>query len=154
MGGLIAGQLLAHSSGRLGAVVIGGVGGNRLRGFPRAAGVAEALESGFADPTHNAIERAFRAFAEAGKNDLLALAAIMRAKALRLDISKLGAVANPVLVVVGGDDTLVKEPEALAGAIPGAQLCVIPGRDHIRVVGDRRYREAVLRFLSEHPLPG
>jgi len=55
----------------------------------------------------------------------------------------------PVLVVLGEKDNVVGGGEALAAAIPGARLVTVPDRDHITVVPDRRYKEAVLSFLAE-----
>ncbi|KYG98858.1 hypothetical protein SE91_10385 [Bradyrhizobium sp. DOA1] len=37
---------------------------------------------------------------------------------------------------------------ALGAIIPGAQVLDIPGRDHMRAVGDKVYRTGVLDFLS------
>ena len=37
---------------------------------------------------------------------------------------------------------------ALARLIPGAEFFVIPGRDHMKAVGDRKHKAAVLEFLS------
>jgi hypothetical protein len=36
----------------------------------------------------------------------------------------------------------------LAALIPGAQAFVIQGRDHMKAVGDRGFKEAVFKFLD------
>ena len=36
----------------------------------------------------------------------------------------------------------------LVDAIPGARLVLVPGRDHLNTTGDKRYKEAVVAFLS------
>jgi hypothetical protein len=46
-------------------------------------------------------------------------------------------------------DVIGGSPEALAGLIPGARALTIPGRDHMKAVGDRAFKAAVLEFLSE-----
>lgn len=45
----------------------------------------------------------------------------------------LGTIAVPVLVMVGSDDHVLPEVESrkLAAAIPGAELCVLPGIGHL-----------------------
>ena len=58
-----------------------------------------------------------RAFAEAGGNDLPALAAIMRAPRSEVSPEELSQVAMPVLIVAGGDDVLVGDPRGLGRAI-------------------------------------
>ncbi|MGZ9073795.1 MAG: alpha/beta fold hydrolase, partial [Rhodoplanes sp.] len=35
--------------------------------------------------------------------------------------------------------------------IPGAQAIDIPRRDHMRAVGDKAFKQAVLQFLGERP---
>ena len=61
----------------------------------------------------------------------------------------LASLTVPVLIVNGGDDRAVGSPETLAAAIPGARLVKIPNRDHLTVVGDQRFRDAVVAFLQE-----
>ena len=41
-----------------------------------------------------------------------------------------------------------KSAGELAALIPGAEAFVIEGRDHMRAVGDLRFKEAVLRFYQ------
>ncbi len=57
------------------------------------------------------------------ENDLAALGAIMRARRPPVEDEALARIQNPVLIVVGD-------------------------RDHRMVVGDRRYEDAVVRFLA------
>jgi hypothetical protein len=38
--------------------------------------------------------------------------------------------------------------EELASLIPGAQLLDIEGRDHMKAVGDARFKQGVLDFLT------
>jgi hypothetical protein len=53
-----------------------------------------------------------------------------------------------VLVVVGGEDEVAGRAEPLADLIPGAEAVTISGRDHMKTVGDRRHKAAVLAFLQ------
>ena len=57
----------------------------------------------------------------------------------------------PVLVVVGGTDVIGGSAQGLADLIPGAKAVELEGRDHMRTVGDRKFKEAVLAFLKERP---
>ena len=149
MGGGIATQLLVHHSDRFHAVILGGIGGGSAR---RDRGsIANAMQARDASTAEDDTARAFRAFAEAGGNDLEALAAMMRSMRAPAETQALASVKLPVLIVVGADDALVADPEALGKSIPGARTVVIPERDHLTVVGDPRYKQAVLAFLAEHP---
>jgi pimeloyl-ACP methyl ester carboxylesterase len=54
----------------------------------------------------------------------------------------------PVLVATGSEDVIAGSGRELASLIPGAQLLDIPGRDHMRAVGDARFKQGVLDFLT------
>jgi hypothetical protein len=56
-----------------------------------------------------------------------------------------------VLVAVGSEDVVGGSAEELAALIPGAEAFVISGRDHMKSVGDRSHKEAVLAFLRRRP---
>ena len=68
-----------------------------------------------------------------------------------LDPATLGAIQIPVMIVVGTKDELVGSAEPLAGAIAGAELVKLEGRDHLNAPGDKRYKEAVARFFAAAP---
>jgi hypothetical protein len=52
---------------------------------------------------------------------------------------------------VGEDDVIGGAAEALAELIPGAKALSIAGRDHMKAVGDRSFKAAVLDFLAARP---
>ena len=56
-----------------------------------------------------------------------------------------------MLVVVGEDDVIGGDPLALAALMPNACAVIVPGRDHMRTVGDKTYRQTVLEFLQTRP---
>ena len=41
--------------------------------------------------------------------------------------------------------------ETLAALLPAGQALVIAGRDHMKAVGDRQYKDGVLAFLARRP---
>ena len=51
----------------------------------------------------------------------------------------------PGTEVIGGD------PAALAALMPNARAFTVPGCDHMRTVGDKAYKAAVLEFLKTRP---
>ena len=69
----------------------------------------------------------------------------------RIPQNQLSALRMPVLVAAGTEDTIAGPAQPLADAIPGAQTLDIPGRDHMKAVGDRLFKEGVLRFLKQRP---
>ena len=58
-------------------------------------------------------------------------------------------VSIPVLVIRGGDDQVFAGADATVAAIPGAKLVTIPNRDHLTLVPDQRFKDAVLAFLRQ-----
>jgi len=150
MGARIAALLLARRPQRFGCGILGGAGPGLVGQRRDAEAIARVLEA--SDPTAitDPVGRAFRQFAAQGRNDLTALAACMRGLRSAVDAAELATVRTPVMIVTGARDELVGDPSRLATLIPGAQLVVVPDRDHLSTVGDRRYKEAVLHFLDQH----
>ncbi len=151
MGARIAAFLaLAHPE-RVRSVVLAGLGANMIHGVgdPRpieAALLAEDV-SALSDPN----ARAFRVFADQTKSDRRALAACIMASRDRIPAAELGALKAPALVAVGSEDAIAGPGQPLADAIPGAQVLDIPGRDHMKAVGDRVFKDGVLEFLRRRP---
>ncbi len=97
----------------------------------------------------NETARSFRAFAEQTGSDLKALAACIRGPREKIRPEDLAKIAVPTLVGVGSKDVIAGSGEELARLIPGAQLLDIEGRDHMKAVGDARFKQGVLDFLTK-----
>ena len=68
-------------------------------------------------------------------------------------VADLERIACPTLVIVGAEDVLtpVAESEAMRGAIPGAQLAVIPGAGHMtNLEAPELFNGALWPFLAKH----
>lgn len=149
MGARIAAFLaLAHPE-RVRSLVFGGLGLNMVRGVAGTGPVARALEASSIDEVTNATARTFRAFAEQTGSDLKALAACIRSSRAPITAEALAKLTCPVLVVVGERDVIGGSAAALAELIPGARAVEIAGRDHMKAVGDKVFKEAVLSFLAK-----
>jgi pimeloyl-ACP methyl ester carboxylesterase len=90
----------------------------------------------------------FRRFADQTGADREALAACIVASRQTLSPAELSRISAPTLVATGTDDTMAGSAAPLAALIPGAEAFDIPGRDHMKAVGDRRHKQAVLDFLA------
>ncbi|MGD0075377.1 MAG: alpha/beta hydrolase [Candidatus Binataceae bacterium] len=144
--------VLGHPT-RFRALVLGGIGsgpgGMAERGrIPR---IAQALLADDPRSLSDEMERQFRRFAEANRNDLKALAACIMRDRPDFNPALLGTIDIPVMVVIGTRDTWVGSADDLARAIPGAELVRLEGRDHLNAVGDKRYKDAVARFFGGAP---
>ncbi len=137
---------LAHPE-RVRSAVFAGLAGNMVRPMAGTGPIAHALEAESIDAVTNATARTFRAFADKTGGDLKALAACIRGAREPLTREMVARIACPVLVVSGSDDAIAGHAADLAQLIPGAQALTVPGRDHMRTVGDRVYMEGVLDFL-------
>lgn len=149
MGARISAFLAIAHPGRVRSLVFGGLGINMVRGVAGTGPVAHALEAASIDEVTNATARTFRAFAEQTKSDLKALAACIRSARAPITPEALAALRCPVLVVVGERDVIGGSATALAALIPGAHGIALADRDHQKAVGDKGFKEAVLRFLAE-----
>ena len=149
MGAAISLRAVDRHRQRFRSLVLGGMGIAEARRTGGRPGVAQALLAKDPSTITNPVAKGFRVFAERNKNDLEALAAYHQAQRAPIDNAALAGISIPVLVVIGEGDALAGSPKELVDAIPGAELVVIPGRDHLSVVSDARFKEAVVAFLAE-----
>ncbi len=148
MGARIAAFLaLAHPE-RVRSAVFGGLGEGMVKGVGPSEPIAAALLAPSLADVADERGRMFRAFADQTGSDREALAACILAARQTLAPDELQQISVPVLVAVGSEDDVGGGAEALAALIPGAKAFVIPGRDHMKAVGDRKHKAAVLEFLS------
>jgi pimeloyl-ACP methyl ester carboxylesterase len=161
MGGAIALKLLTEQPERIRAAVLGGSGW-RPPGTPPPAfllgwvdgldAVAEGSGSvtevlwrpGWPDPTPE-----MRAGLDA--NDAGALAAVLRSLGeLPVSEEALRQSEVPVLAVVGEEDFVLPEVEALRAVRPDVSVVMLPGSNHATALFDPGLEAAVLRFLRGH----
>ena len=133
------------------SAIFGGLGVNMVRPMAGTGPIATALEAPSIDDVTNPTARTFRAFADSTKSDLKALAACIRGARDPLSADDLKRLKCPVLVAVGSLDVIGGSAPDLAALIPDAQSVVMEGRDHMKAVGDRTYKDAVTDFLNARP---
>lgn len=151
MGARISAFLVLKHPERVRSVIFAGLGINMVRGMVGTGPLAKALEAKSIDDVTNDTARSFRAFAEHTKSDLAALAACMRGPREKVTPELLACIQVPALVAVGTEDVIGGSGAELAGLIPGAKLLDIVGRDHMKAVGDARFKQGVLDFLTQRP---
>src|SRR4029079_11054413 len=97
-----------------------GLGINMVRGMVGSGPLAKALEEDSIDHVGNDTARSFRAFAEAKKSDLKALAACMRGPREKITPEQLATIQIPVLVAVGTNDVIGGSAAEVAEITTGA----------------------------------
>ena len=147
MGARIAATMAARRGRELERVVLSGNGWTMVDGSRNWQAIRDALLTG--DPAEISDPQgvAFRKFAEQTGSDLAALADCASVLGERVQPADLAQIPNAVLVAIGGDDDLAGSGEKLASAMPHARYFEIPGRDHMRAVGDKAHITAALEFL-------
>lgn len=151
MGARITAFLAMAHPDRVRSAIFGGLGINMVRPMAGTGPIAAALEAPSIEDVVSSTARTFRAFAEQTRSDLKALASCIRGARDPIKAEALAGLSCPVLIAVGSDDVIGGSAEELAVLIPGAEALVIEGRDHMKAVGDRRYKDGVLAFLSRRP---
>jgi pimeloyl-ACP methyl ester carboxylesterase len=149
MGARITAFLTFQRPDKVRSAILAGLGINMVRGLGGAGPIATALEAPSIDDVMNETARTFRLFAESTASDLLALAACIRASRDKITREALAEIQTPVLVAVGTRDVIGGSAAKLAELIPGAQAFAIEGRDHMKAVGDKSFKEQVLTFLEK-----
>ncbi len=152
MGAGTSTYLLANNRERFSSVVLVAIGDSFVFGSAEEEGpnaMADAMLAEDPSQISDPIGQRFRALAEGiPGNDLKALGACAQRAREPIDPADLADVDIPVLIVIGADDDVMGEADALVAAIPGAELVSIPDVDHL-VVFDPRAKEAVVPFLEE-----
>jgi pimeloyl-ACP methyl ester carboxylesterase len=151
MGGRIATLLAVRHPEKVKALIIGGMAMGMVEGIGGEEEIAAALEAPSLDSVVGDAGRGYRKFAEQTRSDLPSLAACMRAQRQPVSRDDLARLRLPVLIAVGARDGVAGSPEALARIIPGAEVLIIPNRDHMLATGDKTYKAGVLDFLARHP---
>ena len=148
MGARITATIALHHGARVHRAIIAGLGLGLTDGGGPGENVALALEADSLDDVRDPVGRTFRAFADQTRSDRRALAACLRGTRRLLSHEEVGQIAVPVLIAVGTTDEIAGSARGLAALIPGAEALEIPGRDHMKAVGDRVYKQGVLDFLA------
>lgn len=148
MGARIAAFLAIKHPDRVRRVILAGLADNLIKGVGGAEEIAQALEANSADQVTDRMPRTFRLFAEQTGSDLKALAACMRSSRQKIKAEEVATIEAPVLVVAGSKDDTAGPVAPLVEVLPNAQGLVIEDRDHMRTVGDKRYKEGVVSFLG------
>jgi pimeloyl-ACP methyl ester carboxylesterase len=136
---------------RMRAAILGGLGIHLVEGAGLPGSIADALEAPSIDEVSDLQGRMFRAFADQTGSDRKALAACIRGSRQSLSRQDAARIAVPTLIAVGAKDDIAGSPHELAALIPGSRALDIPGRDHMLSVGDRVFKDGVLKFLAEQP---
>jgi pimeloyl-ACP methyl ester carboxylesterase len=158
LGARITAFMALANPGRARSAVLGGLGMGLVDGLSDTDRIARALEAPALAEVSDPGGYTYRAFAEKTHSDLRALAACIRGARQTMSREEVGRIAVPLLIAVGENDQVAGSPEGLAALIPRATAFTIPGRDHMLAAGDRRFKGAVLSFLSQdgedraHPL--
>ena len=151
MGAWIAARLAVDHPQRVRSLVLGGVGTNLLSGFRQREAIAASLLAPDPDAVGEERDRAYRRFAKRTGSDLEALAACVMAPSEGISAKELNSIVAPVLIACGANDPQAATAAELSGLFGRAELLLIPGRDHMNVVGDSRLRQAVIDFLARRP---
>lgn len=148
MGARISATIAMRHNARVERLVLSGNGWGMVEDAQDWRPVRQALLADSLDQVSDPQGRAFRAFADQTGSDRVALAACIRSVRQLLPVEELKRVANPVLVAVGTLDEIAGSGEKLAEVFPDGRYFPIPGRDHMRSVGDKRHVQAVIDFLT------
>ncbi len=97
------------------------------------------------------MQRMFRRFAEAGGNDLAALAACIRGSRQTLSPEEVGRIACPASSPSAPRTPWRATRAASPTLLPRGEVLDIPDRDHNPAVGDKVFKAGVLAFLARRP---
>ncbi|PKQ03808.1 MAG: alpha/beta hydrolase [Alphaproteobacteria bacterium HGW-Alphaproteobacteria-12] len=149
MGAMVSLVAAMEAPERFDRIVAAGVGAKLLDPKRDPGPVIEALLTDDPASIEDKAALLFRSFADQNKQDREALAACFEAVRAPFPVDGLSRIARPVLVVAGETDVQAGAPGPLAARMPKGEAFTVPKRDHMKTVGDRAYKEAVLGFWGE-----
>ncbi|MEP2830689.1 alpha/beta hydrolase [Parvibaculum sp.] len=149
MGAMVSLVAAMERPERFDKIVAAGVGAKLLDPRRDPGPVIEALLTNDPSSIEDKGALLFRTFADQNKQDREALAACFEAVRAPFPADGLSRITRPVLVVAGETDSQAGAAEPLAERMPNGEAFTVPKRDHMKTVGDKAYKEAVLKFLGE-----
>jgi pimeloyl-ACP methyl ester carboxylesterase len=149
MGGMVSLVAAGTWPERFDRVVGAGIGERLLDRNKNSSAVVDALLTDDPSSIESPAAKLFRTFADQNYQDRQALAACFEAVRADFPADVLARITRPVLIVAGETDDQAGPAAALAARIPDAASFTVPKRDHMKTVGDRAYKDAVLKFLAE-----
>lgn len=147
MGARIAAMLAIAHGARIARLVLSGNGWGMVEGSGDWTPVREALLADSLDEVSDPRGRTFRKFAEQTRSDRRALAACVEGLRQLIPLEGLAGIENQTLIAIGTEDDVAGSGERLAAAMRHARFLPIPGRDHMRSVGDKAHVAGVVEFL-------
>ncbi|MFG1371741.1 alpha/beta hydrolase [Xanthobacter oligotrophicus] len=151
MGARVGAQMALHFPQAVRSLIMGGLGIHLVDGVGLPQTVADALEAPSLDDVADPMGRIFRAFADANKADLKALAACIRGSRQVLAREEVARIFQPVLVAIGTRDLVSGPGRPLVDLLPDGTMLDIPNRDHNPAVGDKVFKAGALEFLKRRP---
>ena len=148
MGARICATLAANHGDAFEKVVLSGNGWGMVEGSGNWDTVRTALLAPSITDVTDARAIAFRKFADQTGSDRVALAACVAGVRELIAEADLASIRNDVLVAVGSKDDVAGSGEKLAAFLQRGRFLPIPGRDHMRAVGDKVHMNGVLDFLT------
>lgn len=148
MGARITTKLITSKGDQFNRVILAGNGDSMIYGTGDWTPVREGLLANALADVSDPRARAFRIFADSTKSDRLALAECVVAVRELFQPSDFETITNNVLVAIGSNDDIAGSGDEIVSLMPNGQFLSIPGRDHMRAVGDKVYKQGVLKFLS------
>lgn len=151
MGARVGAQMALHFPQAVRSLIMGGLGYHLVDGVGLPQTVADALEAPSLADVSDPMGRMFRAFADANKADLKALAACIRGSRQTLTREEVQRIYQPVLVAIGTRDAVAGPIQPLVDLLPDGSRLDIPNRDHNPAVGDKVFKAGALDFLKARP---
>jgi non-heme chloroperoxidase len=148
MGARISARLAIRESKRIDRLILAGNGSSMIDGSGDWTPVHDALLAPSLADVSDPRGQAFRKFADQTKSDLVALAKCVTAVRELFQPQEFAKILNKSLIAIGTKDDIAGSGEIIVRLLPDGHYLPIPGRDHMRAVGDDAYKAGVLEFLE------
>lgn len=148
MGARISARLAINYPKVIDRLILAGNGSSMIEGSGDWTPVQQALLAPSLSDVTDLRGRAFRKFADQTKSDLIALAKCVIAVRELFKPEEFRQITSKTLVAIGTNDDIAGAGEPIVELLQDGHYLPIPGRDHMRAVGDAAYKNGVLEFLN------
>lgn len=149
MGARIAATLASRNPELVKRLILAGNGYNMIEGGFSSSDIHDGLIAETDEAVSTKIGADFRMFAKSTGSDLKALAACITGGRSYMQKELFENLKPETMVIIGTEDTIGVNGDKLAELIPDGRFIPVPKRNHMNVVGDKVYMQAVLDFISE-----
>lgn len=129
-------------------LLLGGIGARLQSGIGNSDLIINALRATDLSEIKDRNARRFRRLAERGQNDLIALSYCIRPSRQAISDTHLAAISADTLILVGDEDDIAGDPNALLPKIARSQAKIVANANHFNALDNLAFMQTAIDFIQ------